>query len=121
MTERPMFEENSDGTFSGPFGTTWLPEDDTHPIRPDLPWLRHFTFREGHGVELGLWLGLASGFFLSQGETAVALAVFGFTRRGLAGSSSMPKEIRQLFRDAWYILVAMVVATPVGYLAGAVV
>lgn len=114
----PLFEENDDGTLTGPLGTTWVPEDSDHPLRPDLPILRHFTFREAHGVELGLWLGLAFGLFLRLGEFGAAVALIGFVRRGLAGTATMPKQVRALFRDAWYILVASAVGAPIGYYLG---
>lgn len=118
---RDLFESNPDGTLTGPLGGRWFPEDAKHPLRPDLPILRHFTFREAHGVELGLWLGLSLGLFLSLGQVGGAVALVGFVRRGLAGTSTMPEEVRDLFRDAWYILVAMIVSAPVGYLLGGVV
>lgn len=42
-----------------------LPEDDEHPVRPDLPVLRHLTFTEAHALEIGVYLAL----FLYFGQT----------------------------------------------------
>lgn len=59
----------------------WLEEDDTHPIRPDLPVFRHLTFTEVHSLELGTYIG-AFGYFALQfgygGELIVLL--FGLIR-----------------------------------------
>jgi len=55
----------------------WLPEDDTHPVRPDLPVTRHLTFTEVHALELGIYIGLFAFFALQvgYGETIVTLFV----------------------------------------------
>jgi hypothetical protein len=55
----------------------WLPEDDTHPVRPDLPVTRHITFTEVHALELGIYIGLFAFFALQLGyaETIVTLFV----------------------------------------------
>ena len=45
----------------------WLAEDDTHPIRPDLPVARHLTFTEVHSLELGIYIGLLAFFALQFG------------------------------------------------------
>lgn len=45
----------------------WLPEDDDHPIRPDLPVVRHLTFTEVHAIELGIYVGLLAFFALQFG------------------------------------------------------
>lgn len=59
----------------------WLEEDDTHPVRPDLPVVRHLTFTEVHSLELGIYIG-AFAFFALQfgygGELIVLL--FGIIR-----------------------------------------
>lgn len=45
----------------------WLPEDDGHPVRPDLPVLHHLTFTEVHALELGAYLGLLAFFAVRVG------------------------------------------------------
>lgn len=54
---------------------TWLPEDDTHPVRPDLPVLRHLTFTEVHSLELGIYIGLFAYFALLIGSGGVVVTV----------------------------------------------
>lgn len=59
----------------------WLAEDDTHPIRPDLPVARHLTFTEVHALELGLYIGLLAYFGAQAGETgAVVTLLIGIAR-----------------------------------------
>lgn len=55
----------------------WLPEDDTHPVRPDLPVARHLTFTEAHAIELGVYIALLAyfGIELGQGEQILTLLV----------------------------------------------
>lgn len=56
----------------------WLEEDDTHPVRPDLPVFRHLTFTEVHSLELGVYLGLLVYFLLNLGgEGAVVTILVG--------------------------------------------
>lgn len=54
----------------------YLPPDEDHPPRVDLPLVRHLTFEEVHAMELGVYLGvlLAWGAILGQHEAAFALA-----------------------------------------------
>jgi hypothetical protein len=57
--------------------TRWLPEDDKHPIRPDLPVFRHITFTEVHAIELGIYIGLLA-YFATQfgyGEAIITLLI----------------------------------------------
>ncbi|MFB6311446.1 MAG: hypothetical protein ABEH64_09745 [Salinirussus sp.] len=60
---------------------TWLPEDDKHPIRPDLPVFRHLTFTEVHSLELGIYVGLLVYFSLLVGTGgAVATLLISIVR-----------------------------------------
>jgi hypothetical protein len=47
----------------------WLAEDEKHPVRPDLPVLRHLTFTEVHAIELGVYIGLLAFFAVRIGRT----------------------------------------------------
>ena len=53
----------------------WLPEDDTHPIRPDLPVFRHLTFTEVHSLELGIYVGLLVYFGLLVGTAGAMVTL----------------------------------------------
>lgn len=53
----------------------WLPEDDTHPVRPDLPVFRHLTFTEVHSLELGIYIGLFAYFALLVGAAGALVTV----------------------------------------------
>lgn len=54
----------------------YLPPDDDHPPRLDLPVVRHLTFEEAHALELGVYFGilLAWGVILGEHTAAFALA-----------------------------------------------
>ncbi len=54
----------------------WLPEDDTHPVRPDLPVTRHLTFTEVHALELGIYIGLFAFFALQLGYGEAIVTLF---------------------------------------------
>lgn len=54
---------------------SWLPEDDTHPIRPDLPVVRHLTFTEAHAIELGIYVGLLAYFAVQFGLAGEAITL----------------------------------------------
>jgi hypothetical protein len=54
----------------------WLPEDDTHPVRPDLPIARHFTFTEAHALELGIYIGLFAFFAVQWGYGEAIITLF---------------------------------------------
>ena len=59
----------------------WLEEDDSHPIRPDLPVFRHLTFTEVHAVELGAYIGLLAYFSVQAGfEGQILTLLFGIVR-----------------------------------------
>lgn len=53
----------------------WLAEDDAHPVRPDLPIVRHFTFAEAHALELGAYVGLLAFFGLRLGRAGEVLTL----------------------------------------------
>lgn len=55
---------------------TWLPEDDTHPVRPDVPVARHLTFTEVHALELGIYIGLFAFFALQLGYGEAIVTLF---------------------------------------------
>lgn len=54
----------------------WLPEDDTHPVRPDLPVTRHLTFTEVHALELGIYIGLFAFFAIQIGYGEAVATLF---------------------------------------------
>jgi hypothetical protein len=54
----------------------WLPEDETHPVRPDLPVTRHLTFTEVHALELGIYIGLFAFFALQIGYGEAVVTLF---------------------------------------------
>lgn len=59
----------------------WLPEDDTHPVRPDLPVVRHLTFTEAHALEIGGYVGVLSYFGVHVNmEGAVFLLLLSIAR-----------------------------------------
>jgi hypothetical protein len=53
----------------------WLAEDDTHPVRPDLPVFRHLTFTEVHSLELGVYVGLLVFFAIQVGAEGEAVTL----------------------------------------------
>ncbi|MFC6989393.1 hypothetical protein ACFQJD_13020 [Haloplanus sp. GCM10025708] len=53
----------------------WLPEDDDHPVRPDLPVFRHLTFTEVHSLELGAYVGLLVFFAVQAGAEGQAVTL----------------------------------------------
>lgn len=59
----------------------WLDEDDEHPVRPDLPTLRHLTFTEVHAIELGIYIALLAFFAVQTGHTGeIMTLLFGIVR-----------------------------------------
>lgn len=108
----------------------FLPEDDSHPPRPDLPILRHFTFTEAHAVELGVYVGLVFGWGVVLGhETAVfGAAVYlirWFTSRTKVKDEKSKSSHGMGFHDAlfaapYFIGTTTVVALAVVFATGAV-
>lgn len=85
-------------------GVRWLPEDDAHPIRPDLPVFRHLTFTEVHALELGAYVGLLAYFGIRVGRGgAVFTLVVAITRftisSGRAKACRRPDAHRLGFHD----------------------
>lgn len=64
----------------------WLPADESHPPRPDLPVLRHLTYTEAHAIELGGYIGLllAAALALDMAGAALTFAL-AITRRATSG------------------------------------
>lgn len=54
----------------------WLAEDDSHPVRPDLPVFRHLTFTEVHSLELGAYIGLLAYFAIGIGFEGEIVTLF---------------------------------------------
>jgi hypothetical protein len=82
----------------------WLPGDDRHPIRPDLPVLRHLTFTEVHALELGAYVGLLAYFATRYGYggevVVLLLAITRYTiSAGRATACRRPEAHRLGFHD----------------------
>lgn len=82
----------------------WLPEDDSHPVRPDLPVARHLTFTEVHALELGIYVGLLSYFAVELGfggqVVTLLIAITRFTiSDGKAKSGATKSTHRIGFHD----------------------
>lgn len=82
----------------------WLPEDETHPVRPDVPVFRHLTFTEVHAIELGVYVGLLAFFGLQFGRggevVTLLIAITRFTiSDGKAKSGATESSHRLGFHD----------------------
>lgn len=82
----------------------WLPEDDSHPVRPDLPVFRHLTFTEVHAIELGAYVGVLGFFALGIGAAGefftLLVAIVRFTLSdGKAKESGSKMTHRMGFHD----------------------
>lgn len=82
----------------------WLAEDDTHPVRPDLPVFRHLTFTEVHSLELGAYIGLLAFFALRVGAGGELLtllfAIVRFTMSDGSAKAGATKATHRLgFHD----------------------
>lgn len=108
----------SDPEFVNYLPGRWLPEDEIHPVRPDLPWLRHLTFAEGHAMEMGigasvfLYLSamvgeLSVGFFIL---VALVRVMIGDKRKDEGGTKcDHTLGIHDLRSDPWYFVIAAIV------------
>lgn len=112
-----------------------LPEDSHHPVRPDLPFLRHLTFAEGHAIEIGIGVGVvlyvAAGIGMLEAAFPIALGVLrialglrrrrsrpkaeGRTRRERATNTSCDHTlgIHDIQSDPWYFVIAGLVTVAV--------
>lgn len=75
------------------------------PGMPDLPILRHLTWREAHLFELGIYPGLGLGIAFLAHEWGAALALVALVRRRMQADDQHRNTddlIRGYMRDAWY-------------------
>lgn len=78
----------------------WLEEDEDHPVRPDLPVVRHLTFTEVHSLELGAYIGIFGYFAFKYGYGGeLIMLLFGIIRyvmgdgRAKAGKSPVSHNL----------------------------
>lgn len=87
------------------------------PGMPDVPVLRHLTWREAHLFELGLWPGLGIAFALHYGEAAMVLALVSAVRRRTQADDQHRDGddlIKGYIRDAWYLVIGAFVGMLIG-------
>jgi hypothetical protein len=101
----------------------WLEGTNKKPPRPDVPILRHFTYREAHLTEIGLILGFSVAVYLSVGEKGAAVATLAAIRRKLQDKNqeeSHQDALKGYTKDGWYMavgaVIGFVIAAPVAYL-----
>lgn len=85
-------------------GVQWLAGDTRHPVRPDLPVVRHLTFTEVHALELGAYVGLLAYFATRYGYggevVVLLLAITRFTiSTGKTAACRRPDAHRLGFHD----------------------
>lgn len=101
--------------------TIYLPPDDEHPPRLNVPILRHLTYTEAHSAELGLYFGLILVWaaildlqLIAFGLTAMlARKIISFRRRddpSKRGTHDL--GFHDVIQDPWYFgfMVVVVVA-----------
>lgn len=83
-----------------------LPADSKHPPRPDVPILRHLTYREAHLFEIGIWPGIAFGMMLIMGDMGAALALVAVIRRKMQNKNQEEDNadaLKGYVKDGWYL------------------
>jgi hypothetical protein len=91
--------------------TRILPGDKKHPPRPDVPILRHLTYREAHLFEVGIWPGVAVALALLANQLGAAIATVGAIRRRMQDKSqeeSHQDALTGYVRDGWYLAIGAV-------------
>lgn len=53
----------------------YLPSDEMHPPRLDLPIIRHLTYSETHAFELGIYFGLVIVWAMTLGQEIAAFTL----------------------------------------------
>jgi hypothetical protein len=102
--------------------TAWLEGTDKKPPRPDLALLRHFTYREAHLTEIGVFLGFTIAVYLAVGNKGAAIGALAILRRKLQDKDqeeSHQDALAGYALDGWYMAIGAVlgflVAAPIAF------
>lgn len=87
----------------------WLPGDDDHPPRPNVPIVRHLTYDEIHAFQLGLvGLPVGAAFVLDAAEIAlwftIALMGIVFGVSHLEETNGARQATGVIAEEPWYFL-----------------
>lgn len=98
----------------------YLPEDDTHPARLDLPVWRHLTFYELHSAELGIGFGAFIVLMIWVGNFEAATPVILIVARVLLGrrraagtktKCNHPPAVHDIRKEPHYFTMAALVTS----------
>jgi len=96
----------------------WLPETETHPLRPDIPLLRHLTWTELHAAALGgsfavlvYWgMALGRGGVVFGIAVTVAQLILGEKQRKSKRSKCEHRiGVHDIRKEPWYFAASAVV------------
>lgn len=91
----------------------YLPPDDEHPPRLDVPIWRHLTYDEAHAAELGL-VGALAAFAFVEGSAYVQAVVIGAAaltfKVALFDLPNQSPAGRLLGSESWYFVTVFVVS-----------